>query len=147
MRMNMRQFRKYVRRLVESIQQTTPTKFGWLRASIAGDARYTDTLTLWYNPADDTVTVTVDEGSPAGGMDSFTPSVARHAFSTTVPARPREVMSVVKDVVGDDQYNFKKYGKPTKNFRWNSDELVGLNIGNLTQALSYAKDEGLEEDY
>jgi hypothetical protein len=114
---------------------------GALRASIDGDLRYTDRLRVSYNQDDDTVTVSVSESAPAGGMDSFTPSISRDSYSETYPADDlKSIMNSIKYAVGSSKYAFKRYGKPTKNFKWVK-SLVGLNMANLAASIAQARGE------
>ena len=117
-------------------------QIGWLKASVGGDLRYTDRLSVSYNQDNDTVTVSVSESSPAGGMDSFTPSISRDSFSETYPANDlKRIMESIKHVVSSSNYAFKKYGKPTKNFEWNDESLFGLSMANLAASIAQARGE------
>lgn len=109
---------------------------GYINANIAGDYRYTDSMYVDYMPDTDTVVVRVDVSSPVGGMDSFTPSDSSEQFRKELPADDlKGIMSAMKDALTNNNFNFKRYGKPTKNFYWN-DDTVGPSMANLKANLA-----------
>jgi hypothetical protein len=112
---------------------------GYLIACIDGDRRYTDKLMVVYDSLEDLVTVTVTESSPSGGMDSYTSSSVSGGSEQTVPSDPKSVMQAIKQCIANNNYSFKRYGKPTKEFRWNDRKIKGLSTANLATALKIAK--------
>lgn len=117
------------------------TRLGYLSANIAGDYRYTDILNVYHDPSNDTVIVAVSSTDAIGGMDG---PGGRHEASlkfteTSKPGvKPGEVLKMIKAVTGNRQWNFKVYGKPTKNFEWASGS-TGLNVALCTAELAYAR--------
>jgi hypothetical protein len=104
---------------------------GYLSANIAGDVRYTDTLFVDYVPETGSIVVAVFSGSPIGGMDSFAPSRASEQYRKEFAASDlKGIAAALKEVLGDSAFNFKKYGKPTKNLKW-SNRAVGMSAANL----------------
>lgn len=93
---------------------------GSLSANIAGDHRYTDALRVEWNE-DKTVTVSVFSTGAIGGMDgpggATEPTPQATATTKPLPSA-KDVMQLIKRYVNDTSYNFKRYGKPTKNFYW-----------------------------
>jgi len=138
MKIEIKQLKKIINEVLTEVS-SYPKSVGHLYANIAGDSRYSDTLNIEYNPTDDTVTVSINSGSPSGGMDSFAPTASSKDFTRTVPATAKDVMPVIKRIISNDQWLFKQYGKPTKKFRWNNNSLVGLNMSNLASAIANAK--------
>lgn len=145
MKVTVRSLRKLVREMVDSAR---PIKIGYLHANIAGDYRYTDSMEIRYNPEDDTVTVEVSETGSVGGMDSYagTTSPAVDFTWTSKPsARASEIARVCRDVLSDTKYNFKRYGKPTKNFNWVNTREKGFSMANLVGELDAVRARFTEE--
>jgi hypothetical protein len=106
---------------------TTPAKkplvlIGSLNAHITGDFRYNDSLKVHWDPETDTVRVRVFTTGAVGGMDSgrsdsYEP---RADFDQSTGPKPtvKVVMDLIKRAISNDRFLFKRYGKPTKNFRW-----------------------------
>lgn len=112
------------------------TSLGYISATIAGDSRYTDVLNVWHDPSNDTVVVTVQSSSPNGGMDG--PGGSTMSMKETEVSKPGakapEVMKMIKKYLGNETYNFKVYGKPTKNFSWRYGDR-GFNAKLCTETL------------
>lgn len=122
-------------------------RIGSLRTSIAGDSRYTDYLVVMYDPALDEVEVTVYTSSAAGGMDSFRGSTGESVdFQQRCPAVPREAARLIGDVLSNTSYNFKTYGKPTKNFDWTISRTKGFSMSNLSTEIELARRKARETD-
>lgn len=122
-------------------------RLGYLYASIGGDRRYMDYLKLTYDPATDTATVTVSSSGAAGGMDTFNGSTEPRVDykRTSKPGvTARDIMTLLGDPLSDRNFNFKQYGKPTKNFMW-STGAKGLSAKLATQALANAKAHEVQE--
>lgn len=137
MKIGINQLRKLISEAINEAYRGN--NIGSITADIAGDSRYTDTLNVDYKPDTDTVLVRVSVGSPLGGMDSFTPSDFREDFRKEIPADDlKGIMSALKYALSDNSYNFKRYGKPTKNFFWNHDG-VGPSMANLKAALDLVR--------
>ena len=130
MKIKLGQLKQIIKEVINEAR-TGGINLGYIHANIDGDSRYTDSLNVDYVPATDTVVVRVDVSSPAGGMDSFTPSYSSEGLRKEVPADDlKSIMSVLKDALSNNEYNFKRYGKPTKNFYW-TDDSVGPTLANL----------------
>ncbi len=112
-------------------------QIGSLDASIGYDSRYTDYLRVEYDPEVDTAYVSVKESTAIGGNDGPGGSFSNgyNLKSTIVKPTAKTLLDAIKCVTGNNNYNFKKYGKPTKNFEWSIDneEKLGLNA-KLAQA-------------
>ena len=133
------QLRSVIREVIAEVYGDRPVNLGYISANIAGDTRYTDTLYIDYIPSSDTVMVRVAEGTPSGGMDSFTPSYSREQYRNELPASDlKGIMLALKEALTDSRFNFKKYGKPTKNLKW-KDRSVGPSISNLKANIDAAK--------
>lgn len=123
-------------------------KIGELKANIAGDSRYIDVLEVFYVPEQvgSHVVVKVKTSTPAGGMDTLGSQVLWSELqSLRCEAHPKCVIKVIKDVINDKNLNFKRYGKPSKNFEWyihcglpQSERLFGLNASLCEKALNNA---------
>lgn len=112
---------------------------GSIDASIAGDSRYTDILTVTFNRDTQKVTVKVRETTPAGGMDSDSGLLyERVTFHEECDADAKIVLKLIKKVTSNPLWNFKKYGRPTKNFRWASGPR-GLNVNLVADELKSIK--------
>lgn len=133
------QLRSVIREVIAEVYGDRPVNLGYISANIAGDTRYTDTLYIDYMPSSDTVVVRVAEGTPSGGMDSFTPSYSREQYRNELPASDlKGIMLVLKEALTDNRFNFKKYGKPTKNLKWR-DRSIGPSMANLKANIDAAK--------
>ena len=123
------------------MEPTKRVRVGRLSACIAGDRRYTDTITVWLN-ASGAVDIEVTETSAAGGMDG--PGGATEptpTFKANVGAAegkpfadPRLVMVALKRALGNDRFSFRKYGKPTQRFTWTTGA-TGLSAAACKEAL------------
>ncbi len=133
------QLRSVIREVIAEVYGDRPVNLGYISANIAGDTRYTDTLYIDYMPSSDTVVVRVAEGTPSGGMDSFTPSYSREQYRNELPASDlKGIMLALKEALTDNRFNFKKYGKPTKNLKWR-DRSIGPSMANLKANIDAAK--------
>lgn len=131
--------RNIIKEVITEVISDRPVNLGYLSANIAGDARYTDTLRIDFIPVTDTVSLSVLEGQPVGGMDSFTPSTSREQYRKEFPASDlKGIMMALKEVLSDTTFNFKRYGKPTKNLRW-KDKSIGPSIANLKANIEAVK--------
>lgn len=137
---------KNLKTIINEAMESTlkpPVRLGGMSANIAGDWRYTDNIVVDFNPNDGSVTVTVSSQGPVGGMDYdsggklYDPSVDWQQ-STGPNAKPAEVMKLLKIPLSNDNFNFRRYGKPTKNFRWDGIGR-GLSIALVKQAIDLAK--------
>jgi hypothetical protein len=133
------QLRSIIKEVVTEAIGERPVSLGYLRADIVGDTRYTDTLRIDYASGTDTVSVSVSSGLPVGGMDSFTPSTASEQYRKEFSASDlKGIMMALKEVLSDTTFNFKRYGKPTKNLRW-KDKSVGPSAANLKANIDAVK--------
>ena len=115
------------------------TQLSWevYRHTSQGDFRYTDSLTVLLNP-DKSVTIIVDETGAAGGMDTFNGSTELMQTlkrTTRSNANAIEILKLIKSVIGNSSYLFKKYGKPSKNFYWFHTDERGLNVRLVDSAI------------
>lgn len=77
-----------------------------------------------------------------GGMDGPGGATEHRAdYTTSCPADPRATLALVKGVLAQDRYNFKRYGKPTKNFSWAVIGKRGLSLALAKEAIAAAKEE------
>ena len=136
-----------LKELIREAVEAVPVQIGSLTANIAGDFRYTDYLTVWYDGSTDKVTVTVSSSAPIGGMDgpggTHSPD-ENFRKSTKKAPTARDVMEILKGVIGNDHFNFKRYGKPSKNFRWVGAG-QGLSASLCTQALAKARGQEVKQ--
>ena len=141
MRITESQLRRIIRQEVRNLHEAAggAVRLGGLTASIPGDERYTDRLEVLYDPETDKVTVAVGESAAAGGMDTLGGgSMGFGGDRVTVPADPRSVMSAISGMLGQSKFLFKRYGKPTRNFRWETGE-TGLSAARVAAALDWAR--------
>lgn len=113
-----------------------PVTIGRISACIAGDHRYTDTLVLTYDPNSRVVTCEVRSTTASGGMDGpggTDPARLQLSRSTLADPTPKQVLLLAKDALARSDFNFERYGKPTKRFCWAT--LDGDKHG-LSQALA-----------
>lgn len=123
--------------------RATPVTLGHLYANIGGDRRYTDYLKLTYDPSNDTATVTVSSTGSVGGMDSFAGTSdpdEKYRQNTKAGCTPKDVMQLLKFPLSSGDFNFRQYGKPTKNFTWDINGSKGLSIRLVSKALEDARD-------
>ncbi len=116
---------------------------GSLNAHITGDTRYNDSLKVEWDPNTDTVRVRVFTTGAVGGMDSgrsdsYEP---RAEFDRSTGQKPtaKDVMDLVKRAIGNSQFLFKQYGKPTKRFRWYPNS-TGFSAKLCAGALTWARE-------
>lgn len=139
MKIMIEQLRSIIREVVTQMYADRPVNIGYISANIAGDTRYTDTLYIDYVSSSDTVVVRVTVGQPAGGMDSFTPSYSNEQYRNELPASDlKGIMMALKETLTDNRFNFKKYGKPTKNLKW-KDRAIGPSVANLKANIDAVK--------
>lgn len=136
MKIKIGQLKQIIKEVLSEARTGGGINLGYINANIAGDHRYTDSMHVDYMPDTDTVVVRVDVSSPIGGMDSFTPSDSSEQFRKELPADDlKGIMGAMKQALSDDSFNFKRYGKPTKNFYW-TDDSVGPTLANLKANLN-----------
>lgn len=139
MKIMIEQLRSIIREVITEALPERPVNLGYLSSNIAGDTRYTDTLYIDYVPSSDTVVVRVTEGMPTGGMDSFTPSASNEQYHKELSSVDlKGIMIALKEALTDSRFNFKKYGKPTKNLKW-KDRTVGPSVSNLKANIDAVK--------
>jgi hypothetical protein len=142
MKIKVGQLRKIIAEVLSEGPEAWTIGLAHISANIAGDYRYTDTMRVEYAPDTDTVIVRASISSPVGGMDSFTRSDSTEKFRKEFPADDlKGIMSAIKDVLTDNSYNFKRYGKPTKNLFW-QDDSVGPSLANLKANLAAVRESG-----
>lgn len=111
-------------------------------ACIGHDRRYTDTLEAYFLPETNEVRVTVSVTGAVGGMDGPGGTYApRYERDTTVPAVPSAVLATIQAFIRSDSFSFHKYGKPSKNFRFNGVSQAGISLGKVVLALAAAKEQ------
>lgn len=140
MRITESQLRRIIRQEVRSLREVAggPVEIGRLTATDPTDRRYTDTLTVTYDPADNTVSVAVRWAGAPGGMDTLgSDSESFNAQPVTVPAEPRAVSDAIERVVRMPDYMFTAPGMPSpaRGFRWTVTGATGLNLRNVAAAL------------
>lgn len=113
---------------------------GSLYACIAGDHRYGDTLRVEWIPASGSVKVSVRSSGAVGGMDGDGRSYdAGEQYTSTCQPDPHAVLALIKGVIDQDRFAFKKYGKPTKRFSW-VEMGPGLSLRHVKEAISRVKE-------
>lgn len=93
---------------------------GSISASIAGDQRYTDRLEILVDTTNGLVRVTVSGTVASGGVDGPGGANApnEHARSEHAIGNVAEIARAVSAHLKSSQFNFHRYGKPTKRFSW-----------------------------
>lgn len=107
-----------------------------MSANIAGDTDYTDRMDVWLNE-DGTVSIEVNESGPVGGMDMRAGTQMMQSPGITVPGDAKSVLAAIKRVIDNNKYNFKRYGVPTKNFKWADRKIRGLSLRAVSDALDH----------
>jgi hypothetical protein len=74
----------------------------------------------------------------SGRSDSYDPSCSWD-HSTGQKPTAKAVMDLVKRAIGNSQFLFKEYGKPTKRFRWYPNS-TGFNAKLCAGALAWARE-------
>lgn len=120
-----------------------PVLIGYLSAHVPGDFRYSDSLRVHWDPETDTVRVRVLTTGAVGGMDSgrsdsYEP-IAEFDRATMQGPTAKDVVALIKQALDNNSFFFKRYGKPTKNFRW-VPNAVGFNAKLCTEALAWARE-------
>lgn len=109
-------------------------EIGSLSANIAGDHRYTDRLSVI--DEGDKVRITVSSTGAVGGMDgpggAYEPFVN---FNETCERSPKAVLTLIKKVISNANWNFKRYGKPTRRFWWAHGD-NGISLATIKAALA-----------
>jgi hypothetical protein len=111
---------------------------GRISACIAGDHRYTTVIRVTYFPKTKSVEVTREENGATGGMDGRGGSEPFCVLQRVSIARPdgKSIVKAVKMVMDD---TIRTYGKPTKNFCFNTGATfmpkVGLSAQKAQRAL------------
>ena len=123
-------------------------RIGSLRTTLDGDSRYTDIINV-YVLEDDSVQVKVTTSVPQGGWDACNGNTHTDVYSLREfpkDALAKDILKYIKGVCANTNLNFKRYGKPTKNFSWIDSTSVhgayGLNLKNLQNALGLARQKG-----
>jgi len=140
MRITESQLRKIIREEARSLREAAgyAIPMGSLIASIPGDTRYADRLSIAYDPSAGRVVITVSESAAAGGMDSFTGSSSFGGEQVFANPDPESIMKSLSRVIQNPSYLFKRYGKPTKNFTWAGTPERGLSLRLVKAALDSA---------
>lgn len=124
---------------------------GHISANIAGDARYTDRLTLTYDPTSRVVTCEVRTTGGMDGPGGADPSRLEMSQSTVADPTPKQVMDLVNAALSRNDFSFKRYGTPSKRFTWNTldGDKRGLSLALAKAALACARwePEVLDERY
>jgi hypothetical protein len=119
-------------------------KIGDLDANIAGDYRYTDILEVFYVPETNDVHVKVKSSSPGGGRDTLGSELLwTEVVNRKCEAHPKCIIKLIKNIIAGPNLNFKRYGKPSKNFEWITKchrTNYGLNSTYAGTALDLAKE-------
>jgi len=126
-------------------------RLGYIYACIAGDRRYGTMINVWFDTVSCVVTITREECTPDGGMDSFgavrNATAWRISASVTVtendsPLTPasngnfsKQIVKNIKHLINTEIGTVvKTYGKPSKNFIWVGGER-GLSVKNCIESL------------
>ena len=122
-------------------------KVGSFYSCIAGDHSYSDTLNVYVEP--DRVWVEHIDSSRRGGMDCMTSetnstSCAAVRVNITpgadLKAVAKELVANIKDYIRSERRGASfHYGKPTKNFKWNTADgsEYGINTALALKAIEY----------
>lgn len=103
-----------------------------MSTNIDGDERYTDTLEVFYKREDDTILIIAKCCEGRAGTQL-----------RVCDAKAGDLLKTLREVVREPLFNFKKYGKPTKNFHWRKtaggEPLKGLSIAHCYTILEWVK--------
>lgn len=95
---------------------TVLVSIGSIYACIAGDHRYASQVSVKVDETAKKVFVILEENGAVGGMDGPGGSTPmRETAKRECGYKPAEIIKAIKSVMDD---TIKRYGKPTKNFRW-----------------------------
>lgn len=120
-------------------------RLGNISACIAGDHRYTDSVSVTYDWKSEGVYVRLYHSGAVGGMDgpggSYTPHVSRERF-LTLTCGPAEIVKAVREMIKCSDI-IVHYGKPTKRFCWFADventPVRGLSMKACEAALAHVE--------
>jgi hypothetical protein len=119
-------------------------QLGYIYANIAGDSRYTDRMEVQLDADTRLVHVIVSSSSPVGGMDGSgdTTGFEERLHMKAKSSSPKDVLKLVKSIIADERWNFKRYGQPTKRFTWRTFHgfKQGLNQTLVQEALMCSVD-------
>lgn len=111
-------------------------EIGCINSHIPGDMRYSDRLAVFVRENGD-VEIELSETGAAGGMDSFNGSTNAHVtFSRRLKhkeATPKAIASALDAAMNTSGCTIKRYGKPTKNFRWSPEGYGGMHAWGYSQ--------------
>ena len=110
-------------------------RIGYIYANIAGDGRYGSKIEVTRDG--DKVRVSRWESSPAGGMDSDSPSGEMRMDELRVcKPEPKDIIGAIKTLIRHEVGAvIKTYGKPTKRFSWYGSNEKGLSLRLVKEAL------------
>ena len=119
---------------------------GEISATIADDYRFRQTLSVFYHPADDSVTVELTSTSAEGGYDyegpgsGATPDIVEAQQKLGPGATAKDVVNHVVTIIRTQGDVIARYGKPSKNFTWGQPRGAGGQAGLSRRAAKYALD-------
>lgn len=116
-------------------------QIGYLSAHIPGDFRYNDVLKVMYDTEQDCCVCRVESSTASGDMDSFDTLSTYGTKDMCTGAMPTGAVLVklIKTVMGNSEYLFKRYGKPSKSFKWLLTKKVGLSAALAQETLHIAR--------
>lgn len=95
------------------------TRIGYIYADIAGDSRYGQTLSVWYDGID--ARLVVKENGAVSGSDGPGSSMPWEDQEASVikKATPKKIIDSIRFYIDSRCCStIKEYGKPSKNFKW-----------------------------
>ena len=113
---------------------------GTITAYIPGDMRYYDQIVVNVKQSDlgaNYVRVCLKSYGPLGGMDSFTATALSSTNDIQLPitCTGADIVRAVKRLSEGAGCCIKRYGKPSKNFKWSRTGARGLSAKNAEVAL------------
>lgn len=124
--------------MMEMANDSSKLFLGYMFTALAGDSRYVDRIEVYQDYGTRKVHVVVSERTAVNGMDGYQgPTSYEVRAQAEVDPNPGLVLKTIKKFIADDRFNFKKYGKASKNFtiRTRSGERSGINLSLIEEAL------------
>jgi len=118
---------------------------GYVSACIGGDERYRQYLEVCIVIPEDghppRTVIRLHESNPVGGMDGPGFSEGKYIVNRSCISSKglkdlsRYTVQMVKSILDNEGDTIKRYGKPTKTFRWSPTGTKGLSVTSCLEAL------------